>query len=110
MKNGAADVMEIPTMARKLTTRQRQTLKEEAEEWDQLADEDFARLFTEGQPVKVRLRRPPLRALTVALDEKTLNLLKRLARQKQIGPTHLAAMWIAERLAAEGPEPESGHV
>jgi hypothetical protein len=110
MIHGAADAMGIPTMAQKLTTRQRQTLKEEAEEWDQLADEDFARLFTEGQPVKVRLRRPPLRALTVALDEKTLNLLKRLARQKQVGPTHLAAMWIAERLAAEGTEPESGHV
>jgi hypothetical protein len=52
----------------------------------------------------VRLRRPPPRTLTVALDEKTLNLLKRLARQKQIGPTHLAAMWIAERLASEGPD------
>jgi hypothetical protein len=96
-------------MARQLTARQRQTLKEEAKDWDRLSDEDFARLFTEGQPVKTRLRRPPPRTLTVALDEKTLNLLKRLARQKQIGPTHLAAMWIAERLASEGPEPESGH-
>ena len=95
-------------MARKLTARQRQTLKEEAQAWDRLADEDFARLFTEGQPVKVRLRRPPPRMLTVALDEKTLNLLKRLACQKQIGPTHLAVMWIAERLASEGSEPESG--
>jgi hypothetical protein len=94
-------------MARKLTTRQRQLLREEAGEWDRLADEDFARLFTEGQSVKVRLRRPPPRTLTVTLDEKTLNLLKRLARQKQMGPTHLAAMWIAERLASEGPEPES---
>ena len=95
-------------MARKLTARQRQTLKEEAKDWDRLSDEDFARFFTEGQSVKVRLRRPPPRMLTVALDEKTLNLLKRLARQKQIGPTHLAAMWIAERLASEGSEPESG--
>jgi hypothetical protein len=100
--------MAIPTMARKLTTQQRQLLREEAEEWDRLADEDFARLFTEGQSVKVRLRRPPPKTLAVALDEKTLNLLKRLARQKQIGPTHLAAMWIAERLASEEPEPESG--
>jgi hypothetical protein len=97
-------------MARKLTTRQRQTLKEEAAEWDRLADVDFARLFTEGQPVKVRLRRPPPRTLTVALDEKILNLLKRLARQKQMGPTHLAAMWIAERLTTERPEPESERV
>jgi hypothetical protein len=94
-------------MARKLTPRQKQTLRKEAEEWDRLADEDFARLFTEGQPVKVRLRRPPPKILTVTLDEKILNLLKRLARQKQIGPTHLAAMWIAERLAVEGSEAES---
>ncbi len=94
-------------MARKLTIRQRLTLKEEAEEWDRLADEDFARLFTEGQPVKVRLRRPPPRTLIVTLDEKTLNLLKRLARQKQMGPTHLAAMWIAERLSSEGLAPDS---
>ena len=96
-------------MARKLTTQQRQLLRAEAGEWDRLADEDFARLFTEGRSIKVRLRRPPPRTLTVALDEKTLNLLTRLARQKQIGPTHLAAMWIAERLASEGPDLKSGH-
>ncbi|MBI3300684.1 MAG: hypothetical protein HYZ72_01180 [Deltaproteobacteria bacterium] len=89
-------------MARKLTAQQRQALKKEAEAWDRLSDEDFARLFTEGRPVKMRLRRPPLKALTITLDERTLNLLKRLARQKQVGPTHLAAMWIAERLAREG--------
>jgi hypothetical protein len=74
-------------MAQKLTPRQKQTMRKEAEEWDRLSDEDWARHFTEGQPVKVRLRRPPPKTLTVTLDEKTLNLLKRLARQKQIGPT-----------------------
>ncbi|HEV8716827.1 MAG TPA: hypothetical protein VGX03_28915 [Candidatus Binatia bacterium] len=88
-------------MARKLTSQQRQALKNEAEAWDRLSDEDFARLFTEGKPVKVRPRRPAPKTLTIALDERTLNLLKRLARQKQVGPTHLAAMWIAERLAHE---------
>lgn len=97
-------------MARKLTPRQRQILRKEAEDWDRLTDEDFARLFTEGQAVKVRLRRPPPKTLTVTLDERTLNLLKRLARQKQIGPTHLAAMWIAERLASEERESESEHM
>ncbi len=91
-------------MAQKLTPQQKQMLRKEAEEWDKLSDEDLARHFTEGQPVKVRLRRPPPKTLTVTLDEKTLNLLKRLARQKQIGPTHLAAMWIAERLVSEGSE------
>jgi hypothetical protein len=88
-------------MARKLTIQQKQALKTEAEEWDRLSDEEFARLFSEKQPVKIRIRRPPPKALTITLDEKTLNLLKRLARQKQVGPTHLAAMWIAERLARE---------
>jgi len=96
-------------VAQKLTPQQGQALKKEAEAWDCLSDEDFARLFAEGRPVKVRLRRPSPRTLTVALDEKTLNLLKRVARQKQVGPTHLAAMWIAERLAQErvlGGEPQ----
>jgi hypothetical protein len=96
-------------VARKLTVHQRQVLRKEAGIWDQLPDEEFARVFAKGEPVKVRLRRPPPKTLTVTLDEKTLNLLKRLARQKQIGPTHLAALWIAERLAREsapGTEPE----
>jgi hypothetical protein len=99
--HGDANTTEISTMARKLTVQQRQTLRKEAEDWDRLTDEDFARLFTEGQPVKARVRRPPPRTLAITLDESTLNLLKRLARQKQVGPTQLAAMWIAERLAAE---------
>lgn len=88
-------------MARKLNVQQRHALKHEAEEWDRVSDEDFARLFDSAPPVKARLRRPPPKTLTVTLDEKTLNLLKRFARQKQVGPTHLAALWIAERLTHE---------
>ena len=41
-------------MAQKLTAAQRRALKREAVGWDELSDEDFARLFGEGQPVKVR--------------------------------------------------------
>jgi hypothetical protein len=88
-------------MARRLTIEQKQTLQKEAEVWDQLSDQDFAQLFDEGQPVKQRIRRPPPKIVTINLDEKTLNLLKRVARQKQMGYTHLAAMWIAERLGQE---------
>lgn len=88
-------------MARRLTTEQKRSLEKEAEVWDQLSDQDFAQLFDEGQPVKQHIRRPPPKTLTINLDEKTLNLLKRVARQKQIGYTHLAAMWIAERLGRE---------
>ncbi len=89
-------------MAQKLTAAQRQALKREALGWDELSDEDFARLFNEGQPVKVRVRRPPPKTLTVALDEQMLNRLKRIARHKQVLARHLVAMWIAERLAKEG--------
>ena len=90
-------------MAQKLTAAQRRALKREAFAWDELSDEDFARLFSEGQPVKARVRRPLPRTLTVALDEQTLNRLKRVARHKQVRARHLVAMWIAEQLAQEHP-------
>jgi hypothetical protein len=64
-------------MAQKLTARQKQTLKKEAEDWDRLSDDDFAQLFAEGEPVKIRIRRPPLKTLTILLDEQTPNLLRR---------------------------------
>ena len=88
-------------MARKLTAAQRRALRKEAEEWDRLSDEDWARLFDEGTPVKVHIRRPVPKTLTVALDEKTLNRLRRIARRKQVRPRQLAAIWIAERLGEE---------
>jgi hypothetical protein len=90
-------------MAQKLTPAQRRALREEARGWDDLGDEEFARLFDEGKPMQIRLRRPPPKTLTVALDAQTLNRLRRIARQKQVGPKHLAAIWIAERLIQEQP-------
>jgi hypothetical protein len=88
-------------VAQKLTTTQRRARREEAQGWDDLTDEQFARLFDEGKPVQIRLRRPPPKTLTVALDSPTLNRLRRIARQKQVGPRHLAAIWIVERLGHE---------
>lgn len=88
-------------MAKKLTTAQRRGLRAEAQDWDEVSDEEFARLFDQGKSVQIRLRRPPPKTLTVALDERTLNRLKRVARRKQIGPKQLAALWIAERLGTE---------
>ena len=88
-------------MAQKLTTTKRRALREEAREWDELTDEEFARLFDEGKPVQIRLRRPPPKTLMVALDAETLNRLRRIARRKQVGPRQLAAIWIAERLGRE---------
>lgn len=88
-------------MAKKLTAVERRALRKEAQAWDELSDEEFARLFDEGKPVQIRLRRPPPKTLTVSLDEQTLNRLKRVARRKQIRARHLAAMWIAECLGRE---------
>ena len=89
-------------MAQKLTAAQCRALKREAIGWDELSDEDFARLFAKGQPVKVRVRRPPPKTLTVALNEQTLNRLKRLARHKQARARHLVGIWIVvERLSQE---------
>ena len=88
-------------MAQKLTAAQRRALKREAVGWDELSDEDLARLFNEGRPVSVRLRWAPPKTLTVALDEQTLNRLRRVARHKQVRARHLVAVWIAERLAQE---------
>jgi hypothetical protein len=90
-------------VAQKLTIAQQRALKREAIAWEDLSDEDFARLFEEGQPVRVRLRRPPPKTLTIALDERTLNHLKRVARNKQVRARHLVAIWIAERLSQENP-------
>jgi hypothetical protein len=88
-------------VAQKLTLAQRRVLEKEARDWDALRDEDLAHLFEEGKSVQIRLRRPPPKTLTVALDEPTLNHLKRVARRKQVGPRQLAAIWIAERLGSE---------
>ena len=90
-------------MAQKLTSAQRRALKQEAVGWDKLSDEEFTRLFDEGRPVKVRIRRPPPKTLTIALDEQTLNRVKRVARHKQVRARHLVAMWIAEHLSQERP-------
>jgi hypothetical protein len=91
-------------VAQKLTIAQRRALEREAVGWDELSDEDFARLFDEGQPVRVRVRRPPPRTLTIALDEQTLNRLRRIARRKQVRARHLVAIWIAERLPERLPK------
>ena len=88
-------------MAERLTASQRRGLREEAADWDRLGDDALTRLFHEGRLLGVRVRRPLPKVLPVAFDEATLNGLKRIARRKQIAVRHLAAMWIAERLAQE---------
>ncbi len=88
-------------MAQKLTASHRRALGAEVADWDRLSDEEFTRLFDNGRPLRVRVRRPLPRVVPIALDEATLNGLKRVARRKQVDARHLAAMWVAERLAQE---------
>ena len=88
-------------MAKKLTSAQQLALRNEAREWDDLSDEEVGSFFDTGRSVQIRLRRQPPKTLTLALDERTLNRLRRVARRKQLPPRQLAALWIAERLGAE---------
>jgi len=72
-------------VAQKLTPAQRRALREEAEEWDRLSDGDWARLFDEGTPVQIRLRRPLSKTLTVALDAPKQTPSRRGARRRPTG-------------------------
>jgi hypothetical protein len=71
------------------------TLEEEAEFWDNHDTTDFEDEF---KPVEVRFARNLSEGLTVRFDTETLGKLREQARQKGIGPTTLARMWILERL------------
>lgn len=71
------------------------TLEEEAEFWDSHDTADFE---SEFKPIDVRFARNLSEGLTVRFDPETLRKLREQARQKGIGPTTLARMWILERL------------
>src|SRR2546429_7093212 len=88
-------------MAENLTAREGGVLKDEAKRWNHFNEENLLQFFDGGEPVRLLLRRPPPKTLTIALDQKILNRLKRVARRKQVGPKDLVAMWVAERLSQE---------
>ena len=88
-------------MAQELSAADRRALRTEAADWDRLSDEDPARFFDDAPSLGTRVRRPVPKVVAIALDEGTLNRLKRVARRKQVHIRQLAAMWIAERLAQE---------
>ena len=89
------------SVAQKLTGTRRRLLRVEAADWDRLSDDELTRLFEKGRPLRVRVRRPLPKVFLIALDESTLNGIKRIARRKQTGVRQLASIWIAERLARE---------
>ena len=77
--------------------------EEEAEFWDTHDTTDFEDEF---KPVKVRFAKNLSESINIRFDPTTLESLRTLAKEKGIGPTTLARMWILEHLQ----EIESEHV
>lgn len=71
------------------------SIQEEAEFWDTHDTGDFEGEF---RPVKIRFAKNLSHALSIRLDAKTLDDLRKQAAKKGIGPTTLARMWILEHL------------
>lgn len=68
---------------------------EEAEFWD---THDIADYQDELKPARARFSPGLSEGITIRLDPETLRELRELAREKGIGPTTLARMWILEQL------------
>ena len=72
-----------------------QSRQEMAEFWD---THDFTDYMSEFKPVKARFARNLSQPISIRLDPETLTQLRSLAKEKGIGPTTLARMWILEHL------------
>lgn len=81
-----------------------QSREEMAEFWD---THDFTDYMDEFKPVKVRFAKNLSEPLTIRLDPETLAELRSRAKEKGIGPTTLARMWVLERLQGERTDPAS---
>lgn len=79
----------IPTFA---------NIEEEAEFWD---THDFTDFLEESRPVQVTVSPELAERLTLRLEQRDRQQLMALAREKGIGPSTLARMWIRERLRQE---------
>ena len=77
------------------------SVEEEAAFWDSHDSTEFEDEFVEVDDVQF-VKAAPKKVLTVRLEEPTLRDLRRIAKQKGIGPSTLARMWILERLRASG--------
>jgi len=73
--------------------------EEEAEFWD---THDLTDYWDEFKPVRVRFAKNLSEGITIRLDRETLTELRSRAKEKGIGPTTLARMWILERLGSAG--------
>ena len=76
-------------------------IEEQAAFWDTRDSTEFEDEFVEVEDVRFVMAAPK-KALTVRLEEPTLRDLRRVAKEKGIGPSTLVRMWILERLRAQG--------
>ena len=90
MTQGSAGSRRVPEFA---------TREEEAEFWD---THDITDYLDELKPVQVRFSKRLTTGITVRLTPEALVKMKLLARQKGVGPSTLARMWILERLEQSG--------
>jgi hypothetical protein len=70
--------------------------REEEAKW--FETHSIADYMDEFKPVKVRFAKNLSEGLNIRLDPKTLVKLRQEAKEKGIGPTTLARMWIMEHL------------
>ena len=78
--------------------------REEAAEW--FDTHDMADYQAEFKTVRMRLANNLSEGITIRLDPQTLVALRTVAKEKGIGPTTLARLWIRERLqGTERPTP-----
>jgi predicted DNA binding CopG/RHH family protein len=69
--------------------------EEEAAFWD---THDVTDYLDEMKPVRARFAKNLSQGITIRLDPETLGELRKRAKEKGIGPTTLARMWILEQL------------
>ena len=73
-------------------------VEEEAAFWD---SHDFTEFAEESTPVQVTVGQEVAERLTLRLDQTDREKLVKHAREKGIGPTTLARIWLKERLRQE---------
>jgi len=71
------------------------TEKEEADFW---ATHDSTDYLSGTREVKAKFMRPKKKLVSLRLDEKTINELKKVADRKGIGYLQLVRMWVLENL------------
>lgn len=74
------------------------SIEEEAAFWD---THDVTGFTEESTPVQMTLSQDLAERLTVRLDQSDRTELAKRARQKGVGPSTLARMWLKERLRQE---------